>query len=126
MIYVTDYVSQVFLSLLLLASPSILETDKMVIVKGHTVKFTDCCKVLRERNIISRKEKMFFSLQVPEYILNFILYYMQKLPFLNFKDSTSHQGRIACLVYESWFQLSALSNCLLIILHLIEHLEIRN
>lgn len=50
------------------------KTDKMVIVKWHTVKCTDCCKVLRERNIISRKHKIFFSLQVPEYILNFILY----------------------------------------------------
>lgn len=65
---------KVFLSLLQLASPCILETDKMVIVKEPTVKFPDCCKVLRERNIFSEKQKTFFSLQVPKYILNFILY----------------------------------------------------
>lgn len=67
---------KVILSLLQLASPCILETDKMVIVKEPTVKFPDCCKVLRERNIFSEKQKRSSAFRYLNIFL--ILYYIER------------------------------------------------
>lgn len=72
---------------------------------------------------------MFFSLQVPESTVNFIYVLNIEIVifFLKFQGLSFKPAKSACLVCVSpWLQLWALSTCLLLILQLIEHLEMRN